>query len=187
MSTAQISTAHGKSLTMRQWAKELNLPQKTLRNRLDRGWTPEATFTPGKQLHRGGTTGSRRTDHTGERHGMLVVDHCLGSGPDGPKWLCVCDCGKTRVVLARNLRGAYSCGCKARRKADRRPGHPQPCWTCRNYAGGCSWSQKYPEPVKGWDATPTTKYQGNAGEVTSFAIHYCPEYVPDGTEVLMNG
>ena len=97
---------------------------------------------------------------------MLVVDHCLGSGPDGPKWLCVCDCGKTRVVLARNL---------------------QPCWTCRNYAGGCSWSQKYPEPVKGWDATPTTKYQGNAGEVTSFAIHYCPEYVPDGTEVLMNG
>ena len=115
---------------------------------------------------------------------MLVVDHCLGSGP---KWLCVCDCGKTRVVLARNLRGAYSCGCKARRKADRRPGHPQPCWTCRNYAGGCSWSQKYPEPVKGWDATPTTKYQGNAGEVTSFAIHYCPEYVPDGTEVLMNG
>lgn len=131
--------------------------------------------------------GVRRTDHTGERHGMLVVDHCLGSGPAGPKWLCVCDCGKTRVVLARNLRGAYSCGCKARRKADRRPGHPQPCWTCRNYAGGCSWSQKYPEPVKGWDATPTTKYQGNAGEVTSFAIHYCPEYVPDGTEVLMNG
>lgn len=112
MSTAKIYTAHGKSLTMRQWAKELNLPQKTLRNRLDRGWTPEATFTPGKQLHRGGTTGSRRTDHTGERHGMLVVDHCLGSGPDGPKWLCVCDCGKTRVVLARNLRGAYSCGCR---------------------------------------------------------------------------
>lgn len=54
MSTAKIYTAHGKSLTMRQWAKELNLPQKTLRNRLDRVWTPEATFTPGKQ-HAGGT------------------------------------------------------------------------------------------------------------------------------------
>jgi hypothetical protein len=53
MSTARIYTAHGQSLTMRQWAKELELPQKTLRNRLGRGWTLEATFTPGKQLHRG--------------------------------------------------------------------------------------------------------------------------------------
>lgn len=187
MSTARIYTVHGKSLTMRQWAKELELSQKTLRNRLDRGWTPEATFTPGKKLHRGSATGAHRIDHTGERHGMLVVDHYAGSGPDGPKWLCVCDCGKTRVVLAKNLKGTFSCGCTVRRHADRRPGRPQPCWTCRNYAGGCSWSQKYPEPVKGWDATPTTKYQGNAGEVTSFAIHYCPEYVPDETEVLMNG
>lgn len=99
----------------------------------------------------------------------------------------VCDCGKTRVVLAKNLKGTFSCGCAARRKADRRHGHPQPCWTCRNYAGGCSWSRKPPAPVKGWDATPTTKYQGNAGEFTPFAIHYCPEYVHDGTEVLMNG
>lgn len=87
MSTAKIYTAHGKSLTMRQWAKELNLPQKTLRNRLDRGWTPEATFTPGKQLHRGGTTGSRRADHTGERHGMLVVHYCPEYVPDGTEVL----------------------------------------------------------------------------------------------------
>lgn len=154
MSTARSYTVHGKSLTMRQWAKELELPQKTLRNRLDRGWTPEATFTPGKQLHRGSATGAHRIDH-----------------------------GRVRVVIARNLRYVYSCGCtRAHPRAKGNEQNTQPCWSCRKYAGECSWPRKYPEPVEGWEATPTTKYQGTAGEITPFAIHYCPEYVSDGTE-----
>ncbi len=35
--------------------------------------------------------------------------------------------------------------------------HIQPCWTCKKCYGGCSWSRKDPEPVPGWDATPTVK------------------------------
>lgn len=54
MSAAKIYTAHGKSLTMRQWAKELNLPQKTLRNRLDRG------VDAGSDLHTGKATAPGR-------------------------------------------------------------------------------------------------------------------------------
>ena len=58
----------------------------------------------------------------------------------------------------------------------------QPCWHCRNYAGGCSWTQKEPKPVDGWRAVPTRK-SGDSGKIMhSFEIRYCPEFVSDGTE-----
>jgi hypothetical protein len=43
---------------------------------------------------------------------------------------------------------------------------------------------KDPEPVPGWDATPTVKKKGGrkAGIMCSYAIHSCPEYEWDGTE-----
>ena len=52
----------------------------------------------------------------------------------------------------------------------------QPCETCQKYAGGCSWSRDF-TPVLGWDATPTEK-RGSV-VIHSYAIHHCPEYVPD--------
>lgn len=62
--------------------------------------------------------------------------------------------------------------------------HIQPCWTCKKCHGDCSWSRKDPEPVPGWDATPTVKKKGGrkAGIMRSYAIHSCPEYEWDGTE-----
>ena len=57
MSTAKIYTAHGKSLTMRQWAKELELPQKTLRNRLDRGMDVGSALPAGEAAAPGWHTG----------------------------------------------------------------------------------------------------------------------------------
>lgn len=51
--------------------------------------------------------------------------------------------------------------------------HLQPCWTCKKCHGDCSWSRKDPEPVPGWDATPTVKKKGGrkAGIMRSYAIH----------------
>lgn len=62
--------------------------------------------------------------------------------------------------------------------------HIQPCWTCKKCYGDCSWTKKDPEPVPGWDATPTVKKKGDrkAGIMRSYAIHSCPEYEWDGTE-----
>lgn len=65
----------------------------------------------------------------------------------------------------------------------------QPCWTCNKYYGDCSWTKKKPEPVPGWDATPTVKFHGSGGGkycMHSYAIHSCPEYEWDGT-VVSNG
>ena len=51
----------------------------------------------------------------------------------------------------------------------------QPCWTCQNACGGCSWSN-FLEPVKGWTAERTTK---NTVSGRGYKITYCPEYIPD--------
>ena len=56
----------------------------------------------------------------------------------------------------------------------------QPCWTCQNACGGCSWSN-FLEPVKGWTAERTTK---NTVSGRGYKITYCPEYIPDENAVV---
>lgn len=43
-----------------------------------------------------------------QKVGKWTLDRQVGN-----RWLCVCDCGSTRLVLADNLkkRRTYSCGC----------------------------------------------------------------------------
>lgn len=54
----------------------------------------------------------------------------------------------------------------------------QPCWTCQNACGGCSWSSEL-KPVEGWKAKPT-KIKCEEGRYSgSYHIIYCPEYIPD--------
>lgn len=68
--------------------------------------------------------------------------------------------------------------------------HVQPCWSCRKCYGSCEWSKKDPRPIPGWEATPTVKKHSTQAKVhldRSFAIHYCPEYEWDGTEVGYGG
>lgn len=58
----------------------------------------------------------------------------------------------------------------------------QPCWFCTKFCGGCAWSKKNPQPIEGWDATPTVKHStGNSPSMESYEIHYCPEFESDGT------
>ncbi len=50
----------------------------------------------------------------GERFGRLVVQAAGEHGPHGrSRWVCLCDCGKTAIVLAGNLKSGSvrSCGC----------------------------------------------------------------------------
>lgn len=52
---------------------------------------------------------------TGKRYGRLTVvsSKPVGKTRYGVKWLCVCDCGKRKVVEGRRLRAGVtrSCGC----------------------------------------------------------------------------
>lgn len=76
---------------------------------------------------RGGAAALKRTDITGQRFGALVAIKPVPSSetPDhNPGWLVKCDCGREKVVNAKNLRYGRitSCGCAmARAEKRRRP------------------------------------------------------------------
>jgi hypothetical protein len=63
--------------------------------------------------------GTGRYDLQGERFGRLVVIFLLpkrAPGSGAKRWLCRCDCGNLKAVVAANLRrkdgkGTLSCGC----------------------------------------------------------------------------
>ena len=50
----------------------------------------------------------------------------------------------------------------------------QPCWTCKNACGGCSWSRDF-TPIKGWDAKPSQK-TSNGVTTNTYCIKSCPQY-----------
>lgn len=53
-------------------------------------------------------------DLTGQKFGRLVVvGRAEDSSYGGTRWKCLCDCGKTKIVAASNLRSGkqVSCGC----------------------------------------------------------------------------
>lgn len=47
------------------------------------------------------------TDHTGQRFGALTAKRYVGNS----KWECLCDCGRTKQVLASNLTTGRSASC----------------------------------------------------------------------------
>lgn len=53
----------------------------------------------------------------------------------------------------------------------------QPCWTCKNACGGCSWSRAF-KPVKGWTAEKTF-IPSNGDYAESYRIISCPEYIKE--------
>ena len=53
----------------------------------------------------------------------------------------------------------------------------QPCWTCKNCYGGCSWAREF-KPVDDWKAI-TTYIPENGEHAESYKIIYCPEYIED--------
>jgi hypothetical protein len=57
---------------------------------------------------------NRGTDLTGLRFGRLVAKKRMGSQKTHAVWLCECDCGKTKEVIAASLKHgrSRSCGCR---------------------------------------------------------------------------
>ena len=89
-------------------------------------------------------------------------------------------CGKQYRSSIRRQRPFCSSTCKElerqnrekkKRERYRKQSSQQPCWTCKNYVDGCSWSREF-KPVHGWDAKKVKREEGNVG----YKILYCPEY-----------
>jgi hypothetical protein len=89
----------------------------------------------------------------GQKFGMLTVIERQGMSGRNAAWLCLCDCGNSKVASSRNLRcgDTRSCGCMGLGKASRlppsgrvrrdKPAHPKtappptvlPCYTCSRW------------------------------------------------------
>lgn len=56
---------------------------------------------------------SVRLDLTGKRFGKLLVVKAVESKIKPLKWECLCDCGKTKIIVGRSLKSgaSASCGC----------------------------------------------------------------------------
>jgi ribosomal protein S27AE len=68
-------------------------------------------------------------DHSGERHGRLVVISRSPSTAGSVRWLCQCDCGGQCVLDAGNVGRTQSCGCLQDEARRRRPaGRLSPLW-----------------------------------------------------------
>lgn len=81
--------------------------------------------------------GRKKLELAGKRFGRLLVIKYFGTGKkkgDRPRWVCLCDCGKEKVIGRSNLRSgsAVSCGCFAREQAAQRlrthGGSKDPLW-----------------------------------------------------------
>ena len=60
------------------------------------------------------------------------------------------------------------------------PGAATICWNCQKACGDCSWSgYEQHTPVPGWKAT-RVPLKMNGGYETTYVVHECPEFVPDG-------
>lgn len=172
----------GKTLTLRQWSAELGLTESALRQRLAFNWPPERVFTPNKKL-------KRYKNHINERYGTLIVVGFAGRAANGGYlWMCKCDCGRVITVPTKRLKTLKVCGRKHKPgTANNNYLHTQPCWSCKNYVDGCVWARTRTQPVEGWIAEPTAKRDGKRDDIRSYAILYCPEYKPDGTEARLDG
>lgn len=99
----RLITWRGKTKTMAEWAREKGIAYSTLRNRLNKGWTPERAFqTPVNPAR----NSCAPLDLTGRRFGCLVV---MGPAAKRRKrarnWRCRCDCGNETSVETARLRG----------------------------------------------------------------------------------
>lgn len=112
---------------------------------------------------------------TSERQHEIYVKR----NPPGRKISTCAHCGEEFFYGQRHRkfctpdcrRKAYLKKLEARNMRFRTQTNQQPCWNCKKYAGGCSWSRSF-KPIPGWDAKKVIREEGNVG----YDIKYCPEF-----------
>ena len=85
-------------------------------------------------------------------------------------------CGKNFFTKAINKK-CCSKACESLAAKERRKSAEQPCWSCKNACGKCSWSKNF-TPVTGWIAEPSL-IKDSEGDIDTYKIIYCPQYLED--------
>lgn len=62
-----------------------------------------------------------------------------------------------------------------RKQPYRKYEEPQLCCSCKNFAFGCEWSERF-EPVPGWEAVGTVLSSSEGRYVKSYHITKCPKF-----------
>ena len=105
--SGRILSAFGRTQSLIDWAKELDITAATLWARLKRGWDVERTLsTP--------NMGTGLKKMIGEKFGQLkVLQRAADSYEGKTQYYCSCSCGKKTIVRAVDLRlgNTKSCGC----------------------------------------------------------------------------
>ena len=95
---------NNKTLTIAQWARELNISTHVLRNRYKYGWSTDEILNTKVRDSEINMTGKRF-------HRLLVLEKDLSR--KGAYWICECDCGEIKSIKGKYLRNGdtKSCGC----------------------------------------------------------------------------
>jgi len=66
---------------------------------------------------------NKKENLLGKKYGKLLVTEEIVNPSQATRWICVCDCGTSKSVLAHNLKtgNVKSCGCLARQKRENEP------------------------------------------------------------------
>lgn len=83
-----------------------------------------------------------------------------------------------RLFISISHAQLYCCD-KCRRKHNtykRKLNDGQLCWNCKNACGNCSWSRNF-KPIEGWIATPSIIKDYEYGDIESYDIKMCPEFI----------
>ena len=95
---------NNKTLTIAQWARELNISTHVLRNRYKYGWSTDEILNTKVRDSEINMTGKRF-------HRLLLLEKDLSR--KGAYWICECDCGEIKSIKGKYLRNGdtKSCGC----------------------------------------------------------------------------
>lgn len=118
------------------------------------------------------TAPSQVRDKTGVRNGRLVVVRFSHTREGRAMWLCLCDCGRERVVAGNSLRatGTRSCGCLHSEAVSRRVLPSGPWNDGKSYAiGGGAHCYK---SRASW-AKAAIRHYGNACESCGWSAGRC--------------
>ena len=113
---AVLLELEGRSQSLTEWAKELNVPVETFKARRKLGWSDVDILTTPVGAR---STGDHTLDRTGKTFGRLTAIELSGKVGKRVFWKCLCSCepgGKEVVVRSDKLvEGANSsCGCLQR-------------------------------------------------------------------------
>ncbi len=108
-STNRHYTHNGITKTIAEWAREYGIPESNLITRIKNGWDFEEALTKPKMKN--------LVEMIGKKYNHLTVVERVPKPNNikgrGAYYLCICDCGKEKIILGRSLRdgNTKSCGC----------------------------------------------------------------------------